>query len=305
MDDEIVLSEAQFTPDDDVGLLPAVKHFLVGKSDNRKADEARVRKEAQSRHDEKVDKLLKKRQQELNVAREEAQGRLNTSQATFEALQKKLEQAESKLTAEKDKHLQAKLDLNASVADLKALASEKTDLIAILGIIESSITSLKQMKGYVDDMCCFFTEISTEVQGTIDGPMHKFLSKIEDAVVASGNEKDARKIENLTFRQLSKRQLVEAALRLQGKMSIIGDVAGIYVNVSKLYIKPGINKMEGLTFLSPSEYAFRIAEFREWCQNSMEEIEGFSRKQTKIMIDRMAISVRAVARETLAIESPA
>ncbi|KAK6352962.1 hypothetical protein TWF696_004953 [Orbilia brochopaga] len=316
VDDERFLAEPQvkfFAPDKSTGVLNKMKHGLVGKSASRRADEARADKEARDdyerrqkqerdRYDQKLDKLLDKRQHELNVAREEAQERLKTAQATFDALQKKLEAAETKLTITKDKHLQAKLDLDASQADLLALANEKIELSDILEIIESSIKSLKQMKRYVDDMCVFFTEVSTEVQNTMDGPMHKFLSKIDNAIVASGNKKDARAIENLKFHRLSKRQLVEAALRLQGKLSIIGDVAGVYVSVSKLYIKPGINKMEGLTYLSSSEYAFRLAEFQEWCRDSVEEIEGFSRKETKTMIDKMAVGVRAVARETLAIE---
>ncbi|RVD87347.1 uncharacterized protein DFL_001588 [Arthrobotrys flagrans] len=225
---------------------------------------------------------------------------MKTAQSTFEIVQTKLERAKTELSVTKDQHLQAKLDLDASQADLEALASEKIELIDILEIIESSIKFLKQMQQYIDDMCEFFKEVSTDVQNTIDGLMYKFLSKIDNAATASGNKKHSRMIENLSVDQGNKGQLVQAALRLQGKLSIIGDIAGVYVSISKLYIKPGINKMEGLTYLSPSEY---IAEFKEWCTNSVEEIEGFSRRQTKIMIDRMAISVRAVARETLAIES--
>ncbi|KAF3168069.1 hypothetical protein TWF106_010427 [Orbilia oligospora] len=287
---------------------------LFGKSASRKADEERARKEAKedhekrqqnerARYDEKLEKLLQKRQHELNVAKEEAQERLKTAQTTFEMVQTKLEHAKTELSVTKEQHLQAKLDLDASQADLEALANEKIELKDILAIIESSIKSLKQMKQYVDDMCEFFKEVSTEVQNTMDGPMHKFLTKIDNAAIASGNRKDSRKIENLNVDQVNKGQLAQAALRLQGKLSIIGDVAGVYVSISKLYIKPGINKMEGLTYLSHSEYTLQLAEFKEWCSNSVEEIEGFSRKQTRIMIDRMAIGVRAVARETLAIES--
>ncbi|EPS41317.1 hypothetical protein H072_4800 [Dactylellina haptotyla CBS 200.50] len=304
VDDALLMAEPEMAKEDP-GLFVSIKRGLFGKSDTSKKEDERLRKELQDRYDKKIEGLLHKRRQELNVAKEEAQGRLNTAQSTFETLQKKLEAAEKTLTENKDKHLQAKLDLDASQADLKALASEKIELTDILKIIESSIKSLKQMKRYVDDMCVFFTEISSEVQLTMDGPTKQFLDKIENGVVASGNDAEARKIENLAFGQLSKRQLIQAALSIQGKLSIIGDVAGVYVHVSKLYIKPGINKMEGLTYLSKSEYTIRLAEFEEWCVNSVEEIQGFSRKQTKVMIDRMAIGVRAVARESLSIEAPA
>ncbi|KAK6524800.1 hypothetical protein TWF281_011698 [Arthrobotrys megalospora] len=319
VDDEMMLGEPEVkyeAPQESVGLVNGIKHSLFGKSASRKSDEARARLEARqdqerrqkaerARYDQKLEKLLQKRQHELNVAKEEAQDRMKTAQSTFEMIQAKLEHAKTELSVTKDQHLQAKLDLDASQADLEALANEKIELNDILHIIESSIKSLKQMKRYIDDMCEFFKEVSTDVQGTMDGPMHKFLSKIENAALASGNQKDSRKIENLTVDHVNKGQLVQAALRFQGKLSIIGDVAGVYVSISKLYIKPGINKMEGLTFLSQSEYSLQLAEFKEWCTTSVEEIEGFSRKQTRIMIDRMAIGVRAVARETLAIESSA
>ncbi|KAK6538171.1 hypothetical protein TWF694_011053 [Orbilia ellipsospora] len=277
VDDSLLMAEPEM-PKEDVGVAVSVKRAIFGKSNSSKAEDERLRKEAQARYDQKVESLLQKRRHELNVAKEEAQERLNTAQSTFETLQKKLESAEKILTENKEKHLQAKLDLDASQADLKALASEKIELHDILEIIESSIKSLKQMKRYVDDMCVFFTEVSSEVELTMDGPMQKFLSKIENAVVASGNESEARKIENLKLSQLGKRQLIEAALSIQGKLSIIGGVAGVYVHVSKLYIKPGINKMEGLTYLSPSEYTIRLVEFQDWCINSVEEIQEFSKK---------------------------
>ncbi|KAF3091753.1 hypothetical protein TWF102_008731 [Orbilia oligospora] len=317
IDDEVIFKEPEVkyeAPQENVGYAVGFKHSLFGKSASRKADEERGRKEAKedhekrqknerARYDEKLEKLLQKRQHELNVAKEEAQERLKTAQTTFEMVQTKLEHAKTELSVTKEQHLQAKLDLDASQADLEALANEKIELKDILAIIESSIKSLKQMKQYVDDMCEFFKEVSTEVQNTMDGPMHKFLTKIDNAAIASGNRKGSREIENLNVDQVNKGQLAQAALRLQGKLSIIGDVAGVYVSISKLYIKPGINKMEGLTYLSHSEYTLQLAEFKEWCSNSVEEIEGFSRKQTRIMIDRMAVGVRAVARETLAIES--
>ncbi|EGX46774.1 hypothetical protein AOL_s00097g404 [Orbilia oligospora ATCC 24927] len=277
LDDEVIFKEPEVeyeAPQEKVGYAVGFKHSVFGKSASRKANEERDRMEAKedhekrqknerARYDEKLEQLLQQRQYELNVAKEEAQERLKTAQTTLEMVQTNLERAKTQLRVTTEQHLQAKLDLDASQADLEALKNEKLELQDILAIIESSIKSLKQMKRYVDDMCGFFQEVSTEVQNTMDGPMQKFLSKIENAAVASGNSKGSHKIENLNVDQVNKGQLVQAALRLQGKLSIIGDVAGVYVSISKLYIKPGINKMEGLTYLSHSEYTLQLAEFKE------------------------------------------
>ncbi|KAK6331950.1 hypothetical protein TWF718_002487 [Orbilia javanica] len=296
------------------GLLQYFKHAVVGKSSSRKAEEARALKEAQQEYErqlqavndqrqKKIDGLLKQRQNELNVAKEEAQKRIETAQSTFEAVKKQLEAAKTKLKETENNPLKEKLDLDASRASLEALKNEKIELKDILIIIKSSIKSLMETKGRIDDMCQFFHGVSIEVHNAVDDPMATFLSGIDTSAPASGNQKYSQRIEKLEVNEISKNQLYQTALHLQGKLSIISDVAGVYVIISKSYIKPGINKMEALAYLEPSEYATEQAEFIRWCVKSVKEIETFSCEQGKVMIDRMKNGVWDMARKRPAIQN--
>ncbi|KAK6497605.1 hypothetical protein TWF481_012011 [Arthrobotrys musiformis] len=169
--------------------------------------------------------------------------------------------------------------------------------------MEPLIRSLKQIKAQIDDIRALSQEVSHEVQTITDGPMHRFLTTIDNATTALENGKDSRKTETLNLGQVAKVHLVQAALLSHGKLSIVGDVAEFYVNISKLYIKPGINRMDGLTSISPSEYNDQVSEFSRWCSGSTEEIEGSSRKQTKIMIDRMKSGLQEIARDILGVDA--
>jgi hypothetical protein len=54
---------------------------------------------------------------------------------------------------------------------------------------------------------------------------------------------------------------MEHALQLEGRFSLINEIAGVYLDVSKRYIIPGINQMEELSILTNSEYNHKVLLF--------------------------------------------
>jgi hypothetical protein len=67
-------------------------------------------------------------------------------------------------------------------------------------------------------------------------------------------------------------------LQLEGRFSIVYEIAGVYLTVSKKYIIPGINQMEQLAVLSNREYSQRIGEFQQWAIDARDGIQAMSSK---------------------------
>jgi len=65
-------------------------------------------------------------------------------------------------------------------------------------------------------------------------------------------------------------------LDLHGRFTLIHDIAGIYIKVSRNYIKPGMKNMEELTFLDDDEYKEEMAKFKEWGDKAVKGIEALA-----------------------------
>lgn len=61
-------------------------------------------------------------------------------------------------------------------------------------------------------------------------------------------------------------------LDLHGRFTLIHDIAGVYLNVSTNYIRPGMERMDDLTFLDDDEYQEEMIKFREWGNEAVKEI---------------------------------
>ena len=66
-------------------------------------------------------------------------------------------------------------------------------------------------------------------------------------------------------------------LDLHGRFSVIHDLAGIYVMVSRGHIKPGFEKMDNLTY-SLNEYDFQqeMEEFGQWGDRATKGIKSLA-----------------------------
>jgi hypothetical protein len=65
-------------------------------------------------------------------------------------------------------------------------------------------------------------------------------------------------------------------LDLHGRFTLIHDISGIYIKVSRNYIKPGMEKMDDLTFLDEDEYKEEMASFKEWGDDAVKEITALA-----------------------------
>ena len=71
---------------------------------------------------------------------------------------------------------------------------------------------------------------------------------------------------------------------MEGRFSIVYAIAGVYLEVSKKYIIPGINQMEQLAIMPLREYNQQIGEFKQWVIDAKAGIEGMSSKVSRLLI---------------------
>lgn len=90
---------------------------------------------------------------------------------------------------------------------------------------------------------------------------------------------------------------------MQGRFSAMTDISTAYITISTNYIRPAINKMEGLSTVSESEWKIRSVEFSQWCETSMNDIDEIAQKTNTNVLRNMENHINAL--QLRAIESAA
>jgi hypothetical protein len=73
------------------------------------------------------------------------------------------------------------------------------------------------------------------------------------------------------------------AFEMQGRFSAISQISGMYIKVSNELIRPGITKVENLVVASNVDYPIQLKEFKKWCHESVQKIEGLAKDSNVVM----------------------
>ncbi|KAK3370694.1 hypothetical protein B0H63DRAFT_487440 [Podospora didyma] len=283
----VVGMSAPLPPSGD-GVFQTIGNYIGGKSEKRRKKEAAAMIEHGERIAKRQDQLLKVQQQNAEEYRKNAQTTLDKARADVKAKQEVLDRTlvAGKETAEKLRSASRSLDTANHM--LEQLQEEKMDLGKAKKIIGTSLDSLMRFKQQIDDMLAYFTENAVIVQQMIAprGHLGQLLEQIEGVSMGGGNTKGARVIENFKFEDEDREDFLQHALQLEGRFSGIYEIAGIYLEISKKYIIPGINQMEELSIMSERQYGSSLLRFQQWIADAKQDIEAMSSERREREITR-------------------
>ena len=98
-------------------------------------------------------------------------------------------------------------------------------------------------------------------------------------------------------------RVLEHALQIQGRFSVISDISVAYVQISNNCIREAINKMEHLSSVKDEDWDRERDKFDQWCQGAIDDIDGISRETSANM--GINIAKRIGMLQTRAIEAVA
>ncbi|KAK6504725.1 hypothetical protein TWF481_006664 [Arthrobotrys musiformis] len=186
--------------------------------------------------------------------------------------------------------------------DLAKLSDATLDLKTIDDILERSIRALKDLNQYIKKMSDFFVEVSGYVEDTMARHLRHFnkqtsIGNFQKQVISRTREQNNE----------HKASAIMTALNLHGRFTLIHRIAGVYIGVSQTYIMPGINKMDGLTYINEEEYKKKMALFKEWGEKAVDEIGRLAAGENALAEIGNAVvdNVVSLAQEKLGIEGSA
>ncbi|KAF3189750.1 hypothetical protein TWF788_009735 [Orbilia oligospora] len=296
------------------GIFGKTKRFLVGESDTendryaRKCEKAKeyFEKSTRKRREEYNDDLMQNMKKEWDfqdLAQTNAKQELEAARSAYHESVKALGDSKDQLNLRKRERQNTNLEIITTHDNLRALKSENMDLGMILRIIQQSMNSLMKMKQYVDGLRNFFTQILDSVKTGMSRPLSEFSTSVRPEIGKYLEAENTETVNRLEFTEKGERLLIEAALRLHGKMETMTDVADIYVRVSTKYIKPAMNMMEEIAFADESAYDTKMLEFKKWCIDSAEEIDTLAIDETENLANNSISGVSTVAKYILGIEA--
>jgi hypothetical protein len=86
---------------------------------------------------------------------------------------------------------------------------------------------------------------------------------------------------------------------MQGRFSAITDISTAYITISTDYIRPAINKLEGLSTVSDSEWQIRSREFFQWCETSMNNIDDLAQATNANVQTNIARQINSLQRRAI------
>ncbi|KAK3332674.1 hypothetical protein B0T19DRAFT_398419 [Cercophora scortea] len=227
-------------------------------------------------------------QQDQEKYRRDAQAVLEKARADAKAKQEALDRSNEAFKKASERVRSTSRSLDTANQMLEQLQVEKLDLDKAKHIIGSSLDSLMRFKQQIDEMLAYFTENAIIVQQMIAprGHLGQLLEQIEGVSLESGNRQDARVIEHFKFEDEDREDFLQHSLQLEGRFSGVYEIAGIYLEISKKYIIPGINQMEELSIMSQRQYGSSLVRFQQWIHDAKQDIETMSSERRERDITR-------------------
>ncbi|KAF4454852.1 hypothetical protein F53441_2722 [Fusarium austroafricanum] len=292
-------------PKYDRGYLANAGSVLFGFRSKKYRDEDQAYQEAhQSKHERKQQEIIEEARARREAHRRRAENDVNEARTRAATLFSEIDQAVKELSLEEDKLADAKVSFAKASADLKRLGDQKLELNDIVEILRESTYELGRLKKQLEPLILFFSGLENNISEDVMKKVDAFLNTI-GRNIRNGDNPDEM---SLNLGKASKKRVLEAALQIQGRFSVIADISSAYVKISDTCIREAINRMELLSKIEdPKQWKEEREGFDEWCLKAIDDIHHIAKEtsdhvgesvQSRIgMLERRAIAAAEEAAE--------
>lgn len=156
----------------------------------------------------------------------------------------------------------------------------------------------------------FFKAMEAIIEMCIRFHVEPFLETIKMIVAADGTDpyKDL-KIGNYTYTDFQRSQLYSAAVTMRAYFGVFGDIAKMWVQLSKDSIMPGLSLCDDLANTADDKDASaqmkkKIVELNKWATEAVERVQRIAQEKQQEIMDGMDSRIQDVAETTAQITPP-
>ncbi|KAH7057119.1 hypothetical protein B0J12DRAFT_774786 [Macrophomina phaseolina] len=182
--------------------------------------------------------------------------------------------------------------INSIRASIGTLQASSLTLDAIIRILRASIAALAGLKAQITHLLRFFQGIAGMVEFAARGPCRDLLSTLSSATLQDGETTAAASLAGVTYPDFQKQLLLNTALMIRGYFGVVHEIARLYVRISREYIVPGVDLVDGLG-LSQSQQGGgddvthqRTRQLQEYQRGAVHAIRALAEEKQRALLGR-------------------
>ncbi|KAL6922413.1 hypothetical protein FSST1_006439 [Fusarium sambucinum] len=232
---------------------------------------------------------------------EAAKNRLNTAEQMFRITQDNYAKTNDMLSQQQNKLAEIQANLTRLTASDISLAEIKQILIECIKVII-------YMKDQITSLVRFFKAICVVVETLVKFHIEPYLETIR-ALMAEGDDPNGNySIGEYTLTDFQRSLIYSGTLTLRSYFSLFGDIAKMWVTLSRESVLPGVMMCDDLSATAnerdPGAMANKMRRLLQWAQEASSRMKTISRNKQSEVMDGMQFHTDDITRTTQAIGKP-
>ncbi|TVY67615.1 hypothetical protein Focb16_v002486 [Fusarium oxysporum f. sp. cubense] len=237
------------------------------------------------------------------------------AQAVLEAAKNRLATTTQMLTTAQDNYVKTTdmlLQQQNKLADIQATLTNLTacniSLAEIKRILIECIKLIIDLKDQITSLVRFFKAIGAIVDTCVKFHVEPFLDTIKAITAENDDPNKDYRVGDYTLTDLQRSQVYSAAVTLRSYFGVFGDIAKMWVTLSKENVVPGLKMCDELSVTAnekdPGDMAAKLKKLSQWSQEASGRVKTIAGNKQREIMDGMQSRIDDVAQTTQAISAP-
>ncbi|KAI1869369.1 hypothetical protein JX265_006459 [Neoarthrinium moseri] len=237
------------------------------------------------------------------------------AQAVLESAKNRLATTSQMLTTAQDNYIKTTdmlLQQQNKLADIQAtlakLTASNVELAEIKRILIECIKLILNLKDQITNLVRFFRGIASIVEVCVKYHVEPFIATVK-AITSDGDDpNEAYKVGDYTFTDFQRSQVYSAAVTLRSYFGVFGDIAKMWVTLSKDNVLPGLRMCDELSVTSdekdPGIMQKKIHVLTQWSSDATTRVQQIAVEKQREIMEGMETRIVEVKETTAAIAAP-
>ncbi|KAK3938884.1 hypothetical protein QBC46DRAFT_343143 [Diplogelasinospora grovesii] len=247
---------------------------------------------------------------QINAKTTQAQALLEAAKNRLSTTQQMLTDAQENYVKTTEMLLEQQNKLGEIQASLSKLTAANISLAEIKRILIECIKLIINLKQQITNLVRFFKAMASVVEMCVKFHVEPFLDTVKAIVAADGTDPHKElKIGDFTFTDFQRSQVFSATVTLRSYFSVFGDIAKMWVDLSKENVLPGLRLCDEMstsvdTINDPGEMKRRVAVLERWSREAADRVSKVARGKQAEILNGMEGRIQDIKETTRQIEPP-
>ncbi|KAI5920341.1 hypothetical protein F4810DRAFT_703039 [Camillea tinctor] len=237
------------------------------------------------------------------------------AQAVLESAKNRLTTTSQMLTNSQEtyaKSTEMLLEQENKLADVRAkltkLTGDNVSLTEIKRILLECIKLIVELKSQITNLVRFFNTMTVVIEICINLHVDPFLETVNMIVAEGDDPHKSVRIGDYTLTDFQRAQVHSAATTMRSYFSVFGDIAKMWVDLSKENVLPGLRLCDELSITAdekdPGAMSKKVMALNQWSSEAAGRVRTIARQRQKEIMDGMESRINEVQETTQLIAPP-